>query len=105
MKYITYLDYKKILQIAEKEQNNIPERYCRKREEILHNTIIHLINKATSRKPGKARFLLLKRVFNQGTPKWSHCIDKTSLVFVKNINETKCKINGHNKENVIAIVK
>ena len=24
MKYITYLDYKKILQIAEKEQNNIP---------------------------------------------------------------------------------
>ena len=53
MKYITYLDYKKILQIAEKEQNNIPERYCRKREEILHNTIIHLINKATSRKPGK----------------------------------------------------
>ena len=27
MKYITYLDYKKILQIAEKEQNNIPERY------------------------------------------------------------------------------
>ena len=28
MKYITYLDYKKILQIAEKEQNPVRQDFC-----------------------------------------------------------------------------
>lgn len=107
MKTITMKDFENVTNKAKEVENNIPEGYCRVRQEEYHRTIIRAIESMKTRKETtKPVGMIVRCSYNQGTARYPQNITVAEYVSLYGTEkETEKMFAGYRKSNILAFVK